>query len=114
MTILLPICLYIMTSILPQEKSLKAFQKMAGIISSKSREKATLASVINDTAVIVGTGLVNVIRASSESARVFGKRATKDNHLSVNHTKEKVTASKMGILSRLHTANLRLQTRVGK
>ena len=66
---------------------------MAGIVSRKSRDRTILSSVINDTAVIVEMGLMNVIRASSDSARVFGERAIKDDHLSVNSTKEKVKAS---------------------
>ena len=73
-----------------QEKCLKSFQKMTGIISRKSRDRAALTSVINETAVIVKTGLVNIIRAASDSAKVYGDRASKDNHLSVNGTKDKV------------------------
>lgn len=89
--LLLNLCRVVLSMYLLQAKCLKSFKEMAGLVKRKSNEKATLAGVINDTAVIVETGLMNIIRASSDSARVFGEQAVKDDHLSVNSTKEKVT-----------------------
>ena len=64
---------------------------MADIVNKKSHDRATLASHINDTAVVVEAGLVNIIMASSDSARVYGKHRSKDSHLSSNNTREKVS-----------------------
>lgn len=66
---------------------------MANIIGSKLHDRSVLTSVINDTAVIVETGLMNIIRASSDSARVYGNQAIKDKNLPVNSTKVKVNNS---------------------
>ena len=43
---------------------------MAVIVNKKSRDRETLASHIKDTAVIIETGIVNVIMAASFTARV--------------------------------------------
>ena len=61
---------------------------MADIVNKKSRDRQTLASHIKDTAVIVETGIVNVIMAASFSARV--EPGINDSHLSFNTTREKV------------------------
>lgn len=66
---------------------------MANIIGSKLHDRSVLTSVINDTAVIVETGLMNIIRASSDSARVYGNQAIKDKNLPDNSTKVKVNNS---------------------
>lgn len=71
-----------------QEISLKSFQEMAVIVNKKSRDRETLASHINDTAVIIETGIVNIIMAASVTARV--EPGTNDSHLSFNNTREKV------------------------
>lgn len=73
-----------------QRKSLKSFQHMALTVKKKSHDRDILASHINDTAVIVETGLVNVIMAASVSARVYGETSTNDTHSSLNNTMEKV------------------------
>jgi len=61
---------------------------MAVIVNKKSRDRETLASHIKDTAVIVETGIVNVIMAASFTARLEPR--TNDSHLSFNATREKV------------------------
>lgn len=61
---------------------------MAVIVNKKSRDRETLASHIKDTAVIVETGIVNVIMAASFTARLEPR--TNDSHLSFNTTREKV------------------------
>jgi len=61
---------------------------MAVIVNKKSRDRETLASHIEDTAVIVETGIVNVIMAASFTARLEPR--TNDSHLSFNTTREKV------------------------
>lgn len=94
----MPFTIYLTTF---QEMCLKSFKEMAGIISRKSRDKAALTSVINDTAVIVETGLVHIIRASSDSARVYGEDAIKDNHLPADDTKQKVNTLEVCWLTKL-------------
>ena len=73
-----------------QEKYVKSFKEMVGVIRKESRNEASLTSVINETAVIATKGLVNIIRGASDSARVNGARAAKDSHLPGNETKGKV------------------------
>ena len=73
-----------------QEISLKSFKDMADLINKKSHDKATSTSLINDTAIIVGAGLVNVIMASSDSARLDGEYPSQDSQPYSNDTVEKV------------------------
>lgn len=73
-----------------QEISLKSFKDMADLIDKKSHDKATSTSLINDTAIIVGSGLVNVIMASSDSARLYGEYPSQDSQPYSNNTVEKV------------------------
>lgn len=73
-----------------QEISLKSFKDMADLINKKSHDKATSTSLINDTAIIVGAGLVNVIMASSDSARLYGEYPSQDSQPYSNDTVEKV------------------------
>ena len=61
---------------------------MASIVDKRSRDRETLASHIKDTAVVVETGIVNVIMAASFTARVEPR--TNDSHVSFNTTREKV------------------------
>ena len=61
---------------------------MAVIANKRSRDRETLASHIKDTAVVIETGIVNVVMAASFTARVEPR--TNDNHLSFNTTREKV------------------------
>lgn len=68
--------------------SLNQFQEMAVIVKEKSHDRRTLASHIKDTAVIIETGIVNVVMAASFSARM--ESGTNDSHLSLNTTREKV------------------------
>lgn len=71
-----------------QEMSLKQFQEMAVIVKEKSHDRRTLASHIKDTAVIIETGIVNVVMAASFSAGAESR--TNDSHLLLNTTREKV------------------------
>ena len=71
-----------------QEKYVKSFKEMVGVIRKESRNEASLTSVINETVVIATKGLVNI--GASDSARVNGARAAKDSHLPGNETKGKV------------------------
>ena len=61
---------------------------MASIVNKRSRYRETLASHIKDTAVVIETGIVNVIMAASFTARVEPR--TNNSNLSFNPTREKV------------------------
>lgn len=80
-----------------QEKYVKSFKEMVGVIRTESRNEASRTSVINETAVIATKGLVNIIRAASDSARVNKARAAKDSHLPSNETKGKVMLRRLAI-----------------
>ena len=80
-----------------QEKYVKSFKEMVGVIRKESRNEASLTSEINETAVIATKGLVNIIRAAGDSARVNGAQAAKDSHLPGNETKGKVMLRRLAI-----------------